>query len=52
MAHTPDKSQSLWRWCLGISPFKNTDSNVKSKLRATPLDKWRLWAYYYKVEKE
>ena len=44
---------SLWKWCLGISPFKNTDSNVKSKLRATtPLDKWRLWAYIYKVEKE
>lgn len=43
---------SLWRWCLGISGFKNTDSNVKSKFRATPLDKWRLWAYNYKVEKE
>ena len=43
----------LWRWCLGIGPFKNTDSDVKSKLRAaTPLDKWRLWAYIYKVEKE
>ena len=30
---------SLWRWCLGISGFKNTDSNVKSKFRTKDLVK-------------